>query len=136
MNRLLTAGAIVMFLCLLVLGCATMSDVLAGRNDGTANVYLVKADIAWELAITTLRLEGSKTIEEHKESRFIFAKIPATSAGGGCLVGVWVDPVSEDNTKITVVTKRKDPTSIFTVLTETGFHRRFAHLVEVMKLPD
>jgi len=45
-------------------------------------------------------------------------------------VGAWVEPVDENQVKVTVVRK---PPSIFTRLRETTFHERFAEVVEIVK---
>jgi hypothetical protein len=41
--------------------------------------------------------------------------------------------VDKNNTKVTVVTKRRIATNIATTLTETTFHRRFAQAVAIVK---
>jgi hypothetical protein len=51
----------------------------------------------------------------------------------GTVMGAWVDPVDKNNTKVTVVTKRRLSTNIATTLTETTFHRRFAQAVAIVK---
>ena len=49
------------------------------------------------------------------------------------LIGVWVDSLNTDKTKVTVVTKRKHKTAAVTGLTETTFHETFANAVNIVK---
>ena len=51
----------------------------------------------------------------------------------GAVMGAWIDPVDKDNTRVTVVTKRRIATNIATTLTETTYHKRFAQAVEIIK---
>jgi len=120
-------------LCIWASGCATMSDVLKSKDEGMAQVYPVKADQAWEIAMTVLRWEGCETIEEHRSSGYMLTTVGQNLVSAGSLVGVWVDPVDAGHTKITVVTKRKVQTNLATGLTETTFQDRFAEAVEIVK---
>jgi len=43
------------FLLASVIGCASMSDVLKSKDEGTIQVYSVNADQSWEIATTVLR---------------------------------------------------------------------------------
>jgi hypothetical protein len=49
-------------------------------------------------------------------------------------MGAWIDPVDKNNTRVTVVTKRRIATNIATTLTETTFHKRFAQAVEIISV--
>jgi hypothetical protein len=51
----------------------------------------------------------------------------------GAVMGAWIEPVDKDNTKVTVVTKRRVTVNIATTLTESTYHRRFAQAVEIVK---
>ena len=46
----------------------------------------------------------------------------------GAVMGVWIEPVTDASTQVTIVTKRRMPT-IGTPLTEAEFHKRFAEEV-------
>jgi hypothetical protein len=120
-------------LCMFIVGCATMSDVLKSKNDGTAQSYPVKSDQAWEIAMTVLRWEGCETIEEHRSSGYMLTTVGQNFVSAGSLVGVWVEVVDEGNTKVTIVTKRKVQTNLATGLTESTFQRRFAQGVDIVK---
>lgn len=120
-------------LLIMLVGCATMSDVLKDKDEGTAEIYNVDKDIAWEIATTVLRWEGCETIEEHKISNYMLTTVGQNFVSAGSLVGVWVDPIDNNNTKITVVTKRKVQTNIATGLTESTFHDSFSKAVNIVK---
>ena len=51
----------------------------------------------------------------------------------GAVMGAWIEPVDMDNTKVTVVTKRRVTLNVATTLTEGTYHRRFAQAVEIVK---
>ena len=114
-------------------GCATMSDVLKAKNEGTAENYPVTFDQAWEISMTVLRWENCETIEEHRSSGYMLTTVGQNFVSMGCLVGVWVESPASANTKVTVVTKRKVQTNLATGLTESTFHRRFAQAVRLLK---
>jgi hypothetical protein len=119
--------------CVVLLGCATMSDVLASKNEGTVKVYPVSRDRAWDIAMTVLRWEGAETIEEHKSDNYMLTTVGANLISAGSVVGVWVEPAQKGSSQVTIVTKRKMQTNIATGLTETTFHERYAQAVEIVK---
>jgi hypothetical protein len=98
-----------------------MSDVIKSKGDGSAQAYQVKADQAWDIAITVLRWEGCETIEEHRPDGYLLTTVSQNFMSAGCLVGVWVESINETNTKVTVVTKRRIQTSIATGLLRRRF---------------
>lgn len=114
-------------------GCATMSDVMKSKDEGTAKVYPVSGDQAWDIAKTVFRWEGADAIEEHKSDGYMLTSSGMNMVSMGAVMGAWIDPVDKGNTKVTVVTKRRIATNIATTLTETTFHTRFAQAVEIVK---
>ena len=114
-------------------GCATMGDVMKSKDKGTAEVYPVNADQAWEICRMVFRWEGSDAIEEHRDQGFMLTSSGVNLASWGAVMGAWVDPIDENNTKITVVTKRRIQVNVATTLTETTFHKRCAQAVEIIK---
>lgn len=114
-------------------GCATLSDVLKDKDSGTVQVYPVNFNQAWEIATTVLRWEDCETIEEHKSSNYMLTTVGQNFVSAGSVVGVWVEPVDNENTKVTVVTKRKIQTNLATGLTETTFHNSFKKAVDIVK---
>ena len=116
-----------------VTGCSTTSDVLKAKSEGTSQVYPVSADQAWKIARTVFRWEGADAIEEHRDENYMLTSSGMNLVSAGTVMGAWVDPVDKNNTKVTVVTKRRLSTDIATTLTETTFHKRFAQAVAIVK---
>ncbi len=133
MKQVLSAVVVAGLFGVFVSGCASMSDVLASKNEGTVKVYPVSQDRAWDIAMTVLRWEGAETIEEHKKDNYMLTTIGANLISAGSVVGVWVEPAKKGSTQVTVVTKRKMQTNFVTGLTETTFQERFAEGVEIVK---
>jgi hypothetical protein len=133
MKRLLSAVFVAGLCGVFLSGCASMSDVLASKNEGTVKVYPVSQERAWDIAMTVLRWEGAETIEEHQKDNYMLTTIGANLISAGSVVGVWVEPAKKGSTQVTVVTKRKMQTNFATGLTETTFQERFAQGVEIVK---
>ncbi len=133
MTSLLRTWLPVIVASVCLIGCASMSDVVASKEEGTARNYSVKSDRAWDIAMTVLRWEGAETIEEHRTEGYMLTTTSANMVTSGTLIGVWVDKVNTSTSKVTVVTKRKMSTNIATGLTESTFHDRFAQAVKIVK---
>jgi len=117
------------FLLILVcaIGCATMSDVVRSKEQGkgTSKVYRVNADQAWEIAKTVFRWEQTDAVEEHRSEGYMLTSSGESSSSWGAVMGVWIEPVNDDSTRVTVVIKRKNPTDVLVELTEAAFHEDF-----------
>lgn len=117
-------------------GCATMNDVVRVKEDGsegTTKIYPVTADQAWEISKVVFRWEGSDAIEEHREQGYMLTSSGMNLVSWGAVMGAWIEPVGKNNTKVTVVTKRRVTVNIATTLTETTYHKRFAQAVDIVK---
>jgi hypothetical protein len=133
--RILTVVIFLLFVALLN-GCATMNDVVRVKEagtEGTTEVYPVTVDQAWEISKTVFRWEGSDAIEEHRDQGYMLTSSGMNLVSWGAVMGAWIKPVDKDNTKVTVVTKRRITINVFTTLTEGTYHRRFAQAVEIVK---
>ncbi|MBW2641690.1 MAG: hypothetical protein JRE10_16460 [Deltaproteobacteria bacterium] len=133
--RILTVLIFLLFVALLN-GCATMNDVVRVKEagtEGTTKVYPVTVDQAWEISKTVFRWEGSDAIEEHRDQGYMLTSSGMNLVSWGAVMGAWIKPVDKDNTKVTVVTKRRITINIATTLTEGTYHRRFAQAVEIVK---
>ena len=127
----------------LLSGCSTMNDVVRVKengSEGTAKVYPINEDQGWTIAKTVFRWEGADAIEEHKDKGYMLKSSGMDLISAGAVMGAWIEPVDKENTKITVVTKRRLTINVFTTLMESTFHKRFAQAVEILKqgkpLPD
>ncbi len=117
-------------------GCATMNDVVRVKeegSEGTTKVYPVNADQAWGISKTVFRWEGSDAIEEHRDQGYMLTSSGMNLVSWGAVMGAWIEPVDKDNTRVTVVTKRRVTINVATTLTESTYHRRFAQAVEIVK---
>jgi len=128
---------VLMFLMLLSLqGCASMNDVVQAKQDGsegTAAVYDVNKDQAWDIAKTVFRWEGSDAIEEHKDQNYMLTSSGMNFFSWGTVMGAWINQIDADHTKVTVVTKRRVTINVATTLTEGTFQKRFAQAVKIIK---
>lgn len=131
MKRILSVILVTVVFSVLLSSCASMSDVLKSKNDGTSQVYSVNFDQAWEISKTVLRWEDCEQIEEQKDEGYMLTTIQSLLSGG-TLIGVWVES-SGSNANVTVVTKRKSQTQLLTGLSESAFHQRFAQAVDIVK---
>ncbi len=118
-----------------VVGCATLVDVIREKDEGsgTVQVYSVTTDQAWEIAKAVFRWEGSDAIEEHRDKGYMLTSSGMNLVSFGTVMGAWIEPIPDQQTKVTVVTKRRVQTNIFTTLMESTFHRRFAQGVQIIK---
>lgn len=135
MNRSWTGWLVVLLLVGAVFSCSTLNDVVKEKQEGggTSQVYPVPVEKAWDIAKTVFRWEGSDAIEEHKEQNYMLTSSGINLVSAGTVMGAWVEKVDENNTKITVVTKRRLSLNAATTLRESTFHRRFAQAVEILK---
>ena len=118
-------------------GCQTLNDVVAAKNKGTEGIsveYQVSKDQAWDIAKNVLRWEGVDAIEERRDQGYLVTSTGMGVFTAGTVIGVWVENGSNNNqTKVTVITKRRIVTNIITSLTEGTFHKTYAKAVEIVK---
>ncbi len=130
-TKILAAASLSLLLSLP--GCATMQDVVQDKSEGTTKNYPVSEAQAWEISKTVFRWEGSDAIEEHKDQHYMLTSSGLNLVSYGAVMGAWVDSLDANNTKVTVVTKRRVKLNIATTLTETTFHNRFSQAVQIIK---
>ncbi len=124
--------SVVVLTLLLLAGCrATLQDVIRTkeRGGGTAQIYNVSQNRALEIAKSVFRESGAGFMEEHPAEGYVLTGA-SDGLSPGTIMGAWTERVDARSTEVTVVTKRFIPTSLFTVLTEATFHRRFADKVK------
>jgi hypothetical protein len=120
-------------LLLMACGCATTQDALKDKESGTAKVYPVGEEQAWEIAKKVFRWEGTDAIEEDRANRVMITSTGTDAVTPGTVIACWIDPEGPGQTRVTVVTKRRYQLSLFTSLTEGTFHQRFAQAVEIVQ---
>jgi hypothetical protein len=110
-----------------------MGDVVRAKDQGTSKIYPVNSEQAWMIAKAVFRWEGADAIEEHKDEGYMLTSSGMNLVSMGTVMGAWIDPIDKEDTKVTVVTKRRISTDLATTLTETTFQKRFAQAVDIVK---
>ena len=128
MKRGITVCAFIMIVMALAPGCASMGDVVEDRHkgEGLTKTYAVSFDQAWDISRTVFRSIGADAIEEHRDERYMLTSTSMNLLTAGTVMGAWIEPISNNNVHVTVITKRRVATNIFTKLTKRTFHERFA----------
>ena len=118
-------GCFLILVC--VTGCATRSNVVRAKaqGKGTSRVYRVNAERAWEISKAAFRFVKTEAVEEHRSEGYMLARIGKSSVSSGAVMGVWIEPVDDDSTRVTVVIKKINPAELLVLLTETDFHDDF-----------
>ncbi len=126
-----TVGFLLIGICLT--GCATTGDVVRSKEQGRgmSKVYPVNADQAWEIARTVFRWEGTESVEEHRSEGYMLTSCGGTAISWGRVMGVWIEPVNNDSTRVTVVIKKKNPIEVLAPLSEAAFHDDFEMAVRI-----
>jgi hypothetical protein len=60
------------------------------------------------------RTEGTDAIEEHRAEGYMLTSSGMNLVSWGTVMGAWVDKVSDNETKVTVLTKRRITVNIAT----------------------
>ena len=120
------------------LGCRpTMGNILQEKSEGrgTARIYDLDVDSAWDAAVQILRWDGAGTIEQHRDQHYMLTTAePVRSQGSGAglsYIGVWVEPDAESKTRVTCVVQEhygsRGP------IDEESFHTRFVQALRYLK---
>ncbi len=118
---------------LIVGGCAnSFSELVRSKEEGkgTSRVYKVNVDQAWEIAKKVLRWEGADEIRENRSEGYMVIQTGDTWLYKVNMLGVWVEPVDQTQSKVTVIARSKTSVDSFLGLTEKGFHEHFALLAQ------
>jgi hypothetical protein len=122
-------------LCSLLVACTNMHDVVGAHDKGlgTPAVYPVSEQQAWKITNTILKIDRpSAPVEERRGEGYVLLKVSVSSLGSGTYIGVWVDPVSATETKVTFVRKQRVASDTIRAWTAEGFHRNFKELVALL----
>jgi hypothetical protein len=119
-----------------IMGCASIEDVVREKNagGGTTRVYPVSQEQAWDISRSVLRWEGAEAIIDHRDQGCMLTDSgPGPSGSPGSFMGAWVESAGKEQTRVTVVTKRRMLLEPTTTLTESTYHARFSQAVEMVK---
>jgi hypothetical protein len=112
-----------------LIGCATMNDVVKAKSEGEHRLYPVTCDQAYDIAQTVFRNEGVDAIEDHRAEGYMLTSSGASGFTWGTFMGAWTESAKPGHCLVTVVTKRKMKADAVTTLTESTFHERFTQAV-------
>src|SRR4030042_743907 len=114
---------------LILAGCATtFGDLVRSKEagEGMSSVYKVKVARAWGIAKRVSQWEGIAAIRENRAEGYMLMKSGADWYYKGTLIGVWIEPIDKDQSKVTVITKARRSVDTFRRLSEVEFHKSFA----------
>jgi hypothetical protein len=109
--------------------CATtMSDLVRSKEmgEGTSRIYQVSVDQAWEITKKVLDWEGIGALEDHRSEGYVLITSGTVWFFRATLIGIWVEPLNNVQSKVTVITKSKRSMDTFVGLSETDFHEHFS----------
>ncbi len=131
MKRLSDKGWVflVVFSFLIYTGCAnTLNELVRSKKEGkgTSKVYPVSADQAWEIARKVLQWEGAEDIKENRSEGYMVIQSGETLFYKENAMGVWIEPIDQVRSKVTVITRSTTSVDTILGLSETGFHEHFS----------
>ena len=123
-------------LVLLGSGCVRgVGTVLEAREagEGTAKVYPVTSDQAWDISRSVFRWERADAIEEHRPEGYMLTTIGENYVSKGSVCGAWLKKLDDRNTEVTVISRRRIATNMATGMTEARFHTLFERGVRLVQ---
>lgn len=121
----------VLGIMLAVAGCRTMGGMIEEKDgsDGAVQTYPLSKQKALELAKIVLKEQGADSFEEG--DGYVIGSFYVNLISPGSYCGVY--PKEKDGAcEVRVVSRRKSSVSIFTGLTEQGFHDAFAEKLKTV----
>jgi hypothetical protein len=124
----------------LAAGCASL-DELSGKvmearetgREGLVRIYPVSNEEAWEITRAVFLWEKTDDVQERRDRNYCITSTGMKMVAFGSVMGVWIEPVDENNTRITVITRRRVDSDTFTQLTGPKFMKRFEQGVTIVK---
>ncbi len=102
-------------------------------NEGVTKVYPVSVNQAWEIAEAVFRWEKCDEVTENRQENYMITSTGMKMLAFGSVMGVWLEPIDESTTKVTVVTRRRVEKDFFTKLDAPTFFERFERGIEIVK---
>ncbi len=97
---------IFIFSVALFAGCATQKQVAQMEGHGKVQVFPAPFDQTWRAAIDASQAGGLQVISADRSAGYISAHRGMTFATHGENVGIWVKPVSPQETQVEVVSRQ------------------------------
>jgi hypothetical protein len=125
---------------ILTSGCVNLQELTreiiearkAGQQ-GMEKVYPVTTYQACFITKSVFRWEKTDELAVHPEENYIITSTGMKMAAFGSVMGVWIEPVDSEHTKINVLTRRRVEWDLFTRLTAVKFYQRFQQGVTIVK---
>lgn len=116
---------------LLVTGCRSMSGMEEEKDsqEGMIRTYPITKDKALELAKVVLKEQGADSFQEG--TGYVIGSFYVNLITPGSYCGVYPKE-TDKGCQVRVISRRKSSISIFTGLTEEGFHTAFSEKLEGM----
>jgi hypothetical protein len=125
---------------ILVSGCASLNDLAKevmkarqGGSEGISKVYPVSTGEAWEITMAVFCWGKTDEIKEHRDENYVITSTGMKMVAFGSVMGVWIEPVDADHTRITAITKRRVASDTFTQLTGPKFFKKFEQGMNLVK---
>jgi len=125
---------------LMTSGCASLPELSdqvvqakMSSNEGVTRVYPVSVNQAWEITETVFRWEKCDAVKENRKENYMITSTGMEMLAFGSVMGVWLEPIDESTTKVTVVTRRRVEKDFFTKLDSATFFERFEKGIEIVK---
>jgi hypothetical protein len=125
--------------------CFSTDEVIIAKQngkEGIEKVYPVNKDQAWKIALAVLRWERSNDIDEHYMENYMLTSIGPRLCPCKTAVGVWIEPMSDDRCKVTIITKGREQKNLFTNVEtfpdviKPKFHKWFGEGIKIVKNGD
>ncbi len=94
-------------------GCSTIADCRSAKGQGTARIYNAPFENVWKIAPIALNDLGLSVAGQNKEDGYILAVKGMTMFSYGENVGVFIDVVNDEQTKVEAVSKKTMATNLF-----------------------
>lgn len=121
-------------------GCAStreLSDAVVQERksgkQGVTRVYPVSANQAWEIVEAVFRWEKTDEVVKNRNENYAITSSGMKMAIFGSVLGVWIEPLDRNNTRLTVLSKNRNDRFVLTELTPTRFLERFDTGVDIVR---
>lgn len=94
-------------------GCSTPQTVAEQRGQGSRQVYSAPFNAVWRAAIDAAQLGDLQIIETDRDAGFISSRRGVRIETFGENVGIWVTPLSENQTEVEVISRQAGPPKLW-----------------------
>jgi uncharacterized lipoprotein len=113
MSRFCVTLLVLMSVLMMQSGCSTIADCLDAKGQGTSRIYNAPFETVWKTTPKALNDLGLSVAGQNREEGYILAGKGMTAFSYGENVGVFIDVVSDEQTKVETVSKKTMATNLF-----------------------